>query len=829
MRLVSLEIQNLRGIRQLSIVPDGKNIVFVGPNGAGKSAVVDSIDFLLTGQIFRLTGEGTAGISLQSHGKHVGCTDSKDALVRATILLPGETSPIQLERSVANPTVLDVQPAERKDDLSRLLALSSQRQHVLTRRDILAFIAVTPQNRADQIFRLMDLSEIENFRKALQSATNNLNQLRGFHWRTFQEAVSNLSVTTGIAKPTEKSLITFIDSQRKVLGGEPLNTVWEPNLRKDLLNPANQPKGKLSFNPGTSKRALEKVREVIASSLESDFAANDKELIRLLAEIGSRPDVFAEIRKTRFIEEGISFLDNTATCPLCDTDWADRDLLTHLTHKLELAKVADQYGKAIAGKSESLQTTVASVKGVLTRLNDEIEQLQDIVDAKQSLSDAIETLGQVEEILKIAQSKFEISPGTLEIVTGEVIGKGISFALAAIEAAIDAKTPKLTPEEAAWETLTKLEENMKVYKTQREDFFKAKSKHETAKAIEIHFAAARKDVLENIYESIRNDFVTLYKNLHGEEEKDFTASLEPTKAGAKFEVDFHGHGMSPPLALHSEGHQDSMGVCLFLALSTLLSRGILDLIVLDDIVMSVDIAHRTQLCEILKAQFSDRQLLITTHDQTWAKILKAKKVVSQNGIRELKNWTLAMGPSVNEHKDVWARIDADLDAGDVNAAAAKLRWVAEEFFYESCGKLHATIRFKIGGSWDLGDLMQAASGALNKHLGKAKTAGQSWGNKANQDASSDIETRLAKAYQEAQGEQWAVNPAVHYTHWLTLSPAEFRNVVKAFKELFEVFECADRENCGSMLKVTVENMRPSMLACDCGQVALPLIPKAAGA
>ena len=49
MKLVELEISNIRGVKHLELSQKGKNFVVYGPNGSGKSTVVDAIDFLLTG------------------------------------------------------------------------------------------------------------------------------------------------------------------------------------------------------------------------------------------------------------------------------------------------------------------------------------------------------------------------------------------------------------------------------------------------------------------------------------------------------------------------------------------------------------------------------------------------------------------------------------------------------------------------------------------------------------------------------------------------------------------------------------------------------------
>ena len=86
MKILELDIHNVRGIPDLSLKPDGKNLVIWGLNGSGKSAVVDAIDFLLTGNISRLIGEGTGEISLPRHGPHID-HKPEEAVVRALISL----------------------------------------------------------------------------------------------------------------------------------------------------------------------------------------------------------------------------------------------------------------------------------------------------------------------------------------------------------------------------------------------------------------------------------------------------------------------------------------------------------------------------------------------------------------------------------------------------------------------------------------------------------------------------------------------------------------------------------------------------------------------
>ena len=64
----SITIKEFRGIRDLTIDLNGKSFGICGPNGTGKSGVVDALEFALTGNISRLSGEGRGDISLKEHG-----------------------------------------------------------------------------------------------------------------------------------------------------------------------------------------------------------------------------------------------------------------------------------------------------------------------------------------------------------------------------------------------------------------------------------------------------------------------------------------------------------------------------------------------------------------------------------------------------------------------------------------------------------------------------------------------------------------------------------------------------------------------------------------
>jgi hypothetical protein len=108
----------------------------------------------------------------------------------------------------------------------------------------------------------------------------------------------------------------------------------------------------------------------------------------------------------------------------------------------------------------------------------------------------------------------------------------------------------------------------------------------------------------------QEDFSTYYRLINGDDEAKFPVKLSRSAGRLEFDVNFYERGRFPPGAFHSEGHQDSMGVGLFLTLMKRLFCAQFTFALLDDVVMSVDVGHRYQFCKLLKTHFKDTQFVI---------------------------------------------------------------------------------------------------------------------------------------------------------------------------------------------------------------------------
>jgi energy-coupling factor transporter ATP-binding protein EcfA2 len=818
MRLIELEIENVRGIRHLILQPQGANFAVWGPNGSGKSAVVDAVDFLLTGGITRLTGKGTGNISLAKHGPHIDCKPA-DAKVRAVILLKGNDKPIEIARCMEHPKTVICDDAD-KALLEPILKLAERGHHVLTRREILRFITSEGSTRAQDIQELLNISEIEKIRKALISVQNGLSKELLAARQGLRAAEGAVSATLSLPIYLPDAALQKVNQHRAVFGKPPLNELGSQIIKKDLqLPPATS--GNQAINVTVVQSDIDNLRQNLGAKHQSEIATSNTILQKLLGDIQKDPRLVRTLSLYQLISLGIGLIDETGACPLCETAWPTGELQKLLESRLSMADQAQQMTAEVEKLTASISAPIASslaslgiVIAIVAQM-DQKDQLDILEKWQKDLQDLLETMSS--PLGKYPDDRF-----MPEHVVRLMAPQDIDKTLEKIILDIKSKFPAATPEQTAWDTLTRLEENLKALEAAQQQLEKCNLYVLRAGTLIGKFEQARNDELGTLYNEISDRFVKLYASLHEEDEKSFTAVIKPDEAALDFEVDFYGRGIHPPHALHSEGHQDSMGLCLYLALAERLTGGLLDLIILDDVVMSVDADHRRKLCNLLIKEFPHRQFLITTHDKTWSSQLKTEGVVNTKSMIEFYNWTVDSGPQVNAEADLWNKIGKDLEKNDVSAASAALRHGSEEYFSMACDALQAPVKFKLNGRWELGDLLPAAMMQYRYLLKLAKKSANSWNQKERLAELDEINDIASKIFTRSNTEQWAVNATVHYNNWASFTKPDFIPVVEAFQDLFGVFRC---NKCESILSITLSGIDPANLRCLCGEVNWNLVGK----
>lgn len=812
MRILELEIQNLRGIRSLRLSPQGSNFVVWGPNGAGKSAVIDAIDFLLTGSMTRLSGPGTRAITLRRHGAHIDA-DPSEAFVRAVVRMPNESQPITLLRMLDSPG--NVQVEGKAERIGQVLSLAEKGQHVLTRREILRFITAEAGTRAQQIQVLLNLGDIENVRKRLVTIKNETRNAASGVDRSFALAQGRIASHIGSPSYRPDALHSYVNEQRALLGGEPISEVSSDSLKSDLTFAAEEESGSgLTIEP--LRRACVSVRNILLNREELEAARDSLE--NATAQLVSDQRLLEDLATEDLTRRGLEMLGDGVECPLCGTEWPVGELAQVLEERLQRAQRAASLGTQVDKALEVLRSTAGTVAAALgTVLEASHITLEDPVREAlaawaHSASEAIGTY------VRPSATQFESwEPASVEAVLGGTSGER----LAEVEALVAEQEDPTRRRREAWDSLTRLEEALG--SLEAAEATRAAEQRVASRATLLHdrFCAARDQVLQATYDRIRERFEGLYRDLH-EHEESFRADLRPEGAGLNLEVDFLGRGLHPPHALHSEGHQDSMGICLFLALTERLTAGVIDLVMLDDVMMSVDADHRRALAGLLATAFPHRQLVITTHDRSWEGQLRTEGVVRSRFSFHFADWDVEAGPRVTEEENLWSQIDEDLAADNIPGAAHKLRRGAEDFLSHASDRLGAPVRYQLSGRVELGDLVQGALPHFRNLIKKGKAAAQSWGNTETMEMLAELDSIVGQVLARTQAEQWAINENVHYNNWANFSASDLWPVVDAFRDLFELLLCSQ---CASQLAVTYVGANPSTVNCTCGNVNWTLVPK----
>lgn len=818
MRFLELEISNVRGIRHMLLRPQGRNLLVIGPNGVGKSSIVDAIDFLLTGDISRLTGRGTGSISLASAGPTLGC-NPEQAIVMATISIEGIKDTITFGRCMANARKVICDERYRYA-LDPLLAVASKGQTILTRKNILKFIAEIPSDRASQINDLLNVQDIESLRKTLVESANRCNKEFDMAKAIERNTVRDFLSTVDQATLDPARILDYANSQRKVLGASPLTSLRATSPKDGVVPPSAAPSPTVDWNEirSTTTSLMKQLQPapLVLKKYVDGFNS-------VIQELHSTKQAATDAKQVQLTTLGLELLGDDDSCPLCETDFPHGELRTVLTRRIKKACIQSERLSRLDGVSRQLKDNVAQLGESCERLL----RLCTPISTDNCATNLRQLAAQLTALeVHIAEAHERLACMTLLDKEADAIANTseLQKCMEGLLASANTNEHVFSPAQIAWDRLTRLEQSLTSLEKAVAASKRANVTNLRAQSLLRLFVISKDAMLNELYQTVQNRFVEFYRCLHTSNESGFTATLRSDNAGLDLAVDFLGQTMAPPLAYHSEGHQDSMGICLYLALAEHLGMGKVHVTVLDDVVMSVDTEHRRALCTLLQEKFPDHQFVVTTHDYVWAMQLQESGTVEHRDCIELSQWNLDTGPYDGPLPDLWESISKALAHDNVKEAAPILRRGTEEFLQTVCDALHANVVFKKSHRYDLGDLLPAALERYKRLLNEAKISAISWGRSEDASYIDELDSIRKQVSRQVQAEQGNVNRVVHYNEWVNLSPDDFKPVVAAFRNLYDLFFCSA---CGSVIYVMPEIGASQSLRCRCSKVNLNLVRKSA--
>jgi hypothetical protein len=812
-KLESAHIEEVRGIRKLDIEPAGKTFSISGPNGSGKSGVIDGIEFGLTGQIGRLTGPGTKGLTVAEHGPHVDKARFPDAaFVVLKVSLPALKKTATITRMVSAPKKPKIEPND-SDVLAALAEIAEHPEITLSRREILRFILIEPTKRSEEIQTILKLEEVGNTRSALNTAQNRL--------ATAARQASTLATNNRdlllrhlqLSGLKAEDVLAAVNQRRELLGLTPIEKLTADTKLDAGLSASSK---QADFNKISALRDVAAFTEAMKGF--ADFGGKEAAaIVSDLTALEADPALLIALQRAVFIQKGLELVEGPE-CPLCDSEWDDEQhLREHLQSKLAKSEEARTLQQRMLSNGAALARQIVKLGGVLDPLHKAAAATGDTALAGVLLAwknDVAALKDKLATIDGLSDLKERLTKGWL------AVPKNLTKQVTALAAAIEAKPDQTTTVDAQT-FLTTAQLRLGDYREAMRAGKAAEHAATLAKSAYDAYCGIMENELNTLYEEVQGDFSTFYRTINEDDEASFSAKLTPSAGKLDLDVNFYERGLFPPGAYHSEGHQDGMGVCLYLALMKRLMGDGFTFALLDDVVMSVDAGHRYQFCKLLKTHFPNTQFVITTHDRLWAEQMRSAGLVTSATSLAFHSWTIDTGPLVESNAEIWDDIAAMLGRGKVEGASHALRHHLEYVSRHLADQLGASPPFRADGNYELGELLPSVLARMRLLYGKAADAAQSWGNVAAKEAVAKRKEALAASNAAKSAEEWAVNKAVHYNEWANFGKKDFEPVVAAFKELLDCFRCG---KCQSWLHVT-PRQRPESLRCACGEVSLNLMPK----
>lgn len=212
------------------------------------------------------------------------------------------------------------------------------------------------------------------------------------------------------------------------------------------------------------------------------------------------------------------------------------------------------------------------------------------------------------------------------------------------------------------------------------------------------FVKVQKEGLENFINSFSAKINDYYQYMNPDEPfqeiKIVTMGEDDELDGITIEYKYNGEWVSPPQKYFSESHLNCFGISFFLA-SVDAFNDINEFIVLDDVISSFDSNHRKQFAELLFEKFSEKQIILLTHEEEWFRNFVKPLAKKKNWIVNEIRWTEFRGTHFEESQgDIKSKIEKRLSEFEVDGLGNPIRQYLESSLKEICINLDVKVSFR---------------------------------------------------------------------------------------------------------------------------------------
>ena len=668
LKLNNLYIRSFRGIKALDLTLNGNSLVLCGENGTGKSSIVSALEFLFTENIRNLEGQW-----VNNNNKSV--THILDD--KSDLLIDAEFSNKQYFKRTFD-------SVEKSDDFDDYIEQSFYyASFFLNRRKLLDFVEAGDKERYKELanfFGLKKLDDIEDqFRRTKTSLNNELksakNEKQNILERFSKLFNKDFQDSEDILK--EFNLVLKENSFDEV----DLNTDFEEYKLnfKDLLTHSkiNDLIEKINFKFENIKVPSEEY-----GSLIDDYNKNSLNTLK------SSNNLLAILKESKkYLEDNY-----TETCPVCKNP-IDSDIFQSLDKDIERftddINQFDQWNIELKEFNENLndlENTLGSIDNNILEINKLIlslnQQQINLNNEFLSFKNSINLLKiDLSKLAKFEKSIIDFDMDYMENIKSDIVS---------LEKEFDnfSKNLKIKKTDENIELISSSINYLSFYQQSEKRIIELEKQIKIAEKTYNLFTESKIKYVEELVREIETDVINFYQFIHIDDEIRNPKLIVSKAKGVKLEIDFYDKSGINPRSFSSEGHLDTLGICLFLAIAKRLSKT--PIIVLDDIIATVDMAHKDRVAMLLFEEFYDYQIFITTHNKLWYEQLKRfeneyrSKKSNKFDFAEIIDWSLMDGPIFTKYKSDKQIIYHHLDSEyvDLHAAANGARRYLEFILYK---------------------------------------------------------------------------------------------------------------------------------------------------
>jgi hypothetical protein len=773
MRLARVELAWFRGAAsKAELVLDGRSAVVFGTNGSGKSSFVDGVEVCMTGgKVGHLIHE----YSGRYQDKGLINTRRPDAVsTRASVSLSDQTA-ASLEWVKGAPLSND----------SSLIRSWDYRRTILRQDDITQFIRASKTDRYSAVLPLLGLGHLEtvaeNLRKTEREivTVSRLEQMRlevAAAQRQRSEVFGDAGIPAllGVIRELQQKYGVQLDGKRGPAAVD--KTIEAIKARIATLDAQSREAAALQeLRTASIKSQVAEIR-----ALDGQISQSAEPLVKERLEVLSASSNFALALSPEATE---------LTCPACGAVTTPDQFNSHVT--------------AERTRLEEVDALFERRKEAVSSLCDELSRIKSLVE-KPDLSAWTKANGERLERAQAFLAALGVSQLRSACVEADLVA--IEGHLAAIAAIVAASATTAPPDAQA------MIDDQQRAAVIASDMRSAATRARIARVEAL--TAFTADLETGVREEIRSQAAQVFSTISADIQR-FWAVLQPgdkikdvglhvpqdSAKAIEIHLAFYGVQQESPRLTLSEGQRSALGLCVFLAMAKQSSGD--QPIILDDVVISMDRAHRSNVLPLIEAELADRQVILFTHDREWCFELQRRQPTKGWKHYRLRPFVdPATGIQFEEHGTDFASARGKIatDPGDALSNVRRMMDVALSELAERLGVLVPHLRGDDNDHRTAGNLLFWINRRVPKALKLKDREGAYQPHRASIDLLGPLTENLVI---------WA-NRA---THTYSANEVEAKTTIDQCEAFLGHFECA---RCSSSLgALRAEN---GDLQCRCGSL-----------